>query len=56
MRRNVGYVLGMRKSGLSVQVMKAFSNCYYGRKEGVHGNLEEILSLDDIDMVQFGLL
>lgn len=53
MRRNVGYVLDCGSEGY-VQAMKDSVIAIMVEKRGCLENLEEILSMDDIDMVQFG--
>ena len=53
MRRNVGYVLECGSQDY-VQAMKDSVIAIMVEKKGCIDNLEEILSLDDIDMVQFG--
>jgi 2-keto-3-deoxy-L-rhamnonate aldolase RhmA len=53
MRRNVGYVLD-GGSQEYIQAMKDAVIAIMVEKKGCIENLEEILSLEDIDMVQFG--
>ncbi len=53
MRRNVGYVLDCGSQDY-IQSMKDAVIAIMVEKKGCIDNLEEILSLDDIDMVQFG--
>jgi len=53
MRRNVGYVLDCERKDY-IQSMKDAVIAIMVEKKGCMENLEKILSLDDIDMVQFG--